>query len=134
MVRTELFAELAVSVSVPVLTVSAVVNVAHVTVPAFPETDVWSPVLEPETLVVPVTVSAGVLPPVIVTPLILVAVATPKEGDVKEGESSGALRSSADCKSVWAERVPVIDPQVPPPHPPPESIITCSQVLPEEVP
>lgn len=37
------------------------------------------------------------------------------------GAVRGAFRSNADCKSVCAERVPVILPQVPPPHPPPKS-------------
>lgn len=55
---------------------------------------VWSPVLEPDDVpecvpaidVVPVTVSAGVDAPVMVTPLMEVAVAAPNVGVVRVGE------------------------------------------------
>ena len=72
-VRTEVLATLPVNPTVPVSTVKAVVNVAFVTVPAFPETVVWSPVLVPETLPSKATVSVfGVVPAVIVKPTVSV--------------------------------------------------------------
>jgi hypothetical protein len=44
-VRADVLAALPVSVTVPVLTVSAVVKVAFVTVPAFPETEVGAAII-----------------------------------------------------------------------------------------
>jgi hypothetical protein len=52
---------------------------AKVTVPALPVTDVWSPVLVPETVVVPVTASVGVELPENVIPFTVVGVIAARE-------------------------------------------------------
>ncbi len=65
---------------------SAGLEARAVAVPALPVIVVWSPVFVPETDVVPVTARVGVENPVIVIPLIVVAVATPRSGVVKTGE------------------------------------------------
>jgi hypothetical protein len=76
-----------------------------------PTIDVWSPVF------VPVTVPFSV-PLVIVAPLILVAVATPKTGVTNVGDIKGAFKASSLTKSVCADKVPVIRPHTPePPEP-----------------
>lgn len=64
--------------------------------------------------------TANVLPvagAVIESLLMLVAVATPSVGVVKEGEIKFAFKSSADCRSVCELNVPVMLPHAPPPPP-----------------
>ena len=78
-VRTEVLAAFPVKVTVPVFTVSAVDIVALVTVAAFPEIFVWSPVLAPDTVVVPVTASVGVAEPERVTPFTVLGVIAPRD-------------------------------------------------------
>jgi len=80
-----------------------------VAVPAFPVIVVWSPVLVPETDVVPVTASVGVEDPENVIPLSDVAVATPMFGVVRVGEvpntSAPDPVSSEMTPANWAEVV-----------------------------
>lgn len=63
-----------------------------VAVPAFPDTDVWSPVFDPLIDAVPVTESVGVEAPDMDTPLTLVAVAAPMFGVTSVGEDPKLVR------------------------------------------
>lgn len=88
-----------------------------VVLPELPDTLVWSPVLEPDTVVVPVTARVGVELPDKVTPLMVVGVIAPRVNVMV-----GVVVAVATLPDIPLAVVTDTDVTVPEPPPPPDGV------------